>query len=653
VSTRRAALVVVVGGLVALLARDARAASYTYVAEGTPLVYLKGTAAPPADWRARTAAETGWTAAAPGFGIGYGDGDDRTVLADMQNSYLTVYVRAHFTVGAERASLQQVSLRARFDDGFVAYLNGTEIGRASVPAGALLPTTAAINHEVTDGEVSFALDPALLVAGDNVLAVEVHNASLGSSDLSFIPLLTAVDAAGPSALLTLGPYVQDVRRREVTLCWETDVPSPARVAYGLTPALGLVAEEPTLAIRHELRLTDLRPGTDYYYRVESAAGVGSTATTRTEGDRTSPLRVAAFGDTRSNAADHARVVAGVVAQAPHLALHTGDLVESSTVANWATFFSLEAPLVARTLLLPAIGNHEGDAVLYREKLVLPPDSPGGERYYARRFAQVAVVTLDEYGSGYAAGSVQAQWLQQTLAELATDPGIRFVFVELHHGPYSSGSHGSNPTVRTDLAPLFEQSGVAIVFSGHDHDYERSTTNGVKYVVTGGGGAPLYTVPGASFTEAKCSCLHYCLMEIEGATLHFRALSADGATLIDEFWLGQNRSECTAPADCESRPAGPCTAPDTGAWACVQHACLWSCTAPVPPSDGGTPADGPVAGDGAVAGDGPAPDRPGAHSGGRGCGCEAPGGAALAGTAAGLLLLLGLRLGASRPRRRPR
>ena len=45
-------------------------------------------------------------------------------------------------------------------------------------------------------------------------------------------------------------------------------------------------------------------------------------------------------------------------------------------------------------------------------------------------------------------------------------------------------------VRSDLVPLFEKYDVQMVFSGHDHDYERGTVNGIKYVVTGGGGERL-------------------------------------------------------------------------------------------------------------------------------------------------------------------
>jgi predicted phosphodiesterase len=627
-----------------LVPSAAQAATYTYVSEGTPLVYLKGTVDPPPDWASPTGDEAGWLAGEAGFGIGYGDNDDRTVLADMEGGYLTVYARAHFFVGAEREGLVSLELRARFDDGFVAYLNGVEIARSHLPSGSISRQTPAASHEVTDGEARFSVSPALLVPGDNLFAVEVHNTSLTSSDLSFIPTLS-----GEGPRVVLGPYVQQVSRRSLVVCYETDLPAPSRVAFRAEGAAGGLVGDPAPKTRHEVVLSGLEPGTTYAYRIEAVHPTPVEATVHTEGDRAEPLRLAVFGDTRTNHVAHALVVWRVVAEAPDLVLNTGDLVESSTVDNWRTFFSVEAPLVSAVNLLPVLGNHEGNGVLYLEKFVLPADSPGGEKYYVRRFGLVAIVGLDLYLSAFSQGSAQYAWLESTLTALAADPDLRFIFVQLHQGPYDSGSHGSNLTVRSDLVPLFERHGVAIVFSGHDHDYERSTVNGVKYVVTGGGGAPLYPVAGAAWTEVSASDHHYCILDIEGARLHFRAVRAVDGTILDEFWLGEGVSECAHADDCHGRAHGECPPPDPGEWRCVARSCIWNCKAEQGRPDGGASPDAgaPVADGGAddggasgglladagvsledagTAADGGGGSEPTTRGGGCGCGA-APGGVA--------------------------
>lgn len=121
-------------------------------------------------------------------GIGYGDGDDRTVI----NPVLSVFLRRKFTI-TNRDKIKDAFLHVDYDDGFVAYLNGVEIARAFMPAGAVpfsqgsaglheallyqgqAPEGFLIKKEQLDG---------LLVAGENTLAIQVHNENISSSDLS-------------------------------------------------------------------------------------------------------------------------------------------------------------------------------------------------------------------------------------------------------------------------------------------------------------------------------------------------------------------------------------------------------------------------------------------------------------------------------------
>ena len=96
------------------------------------------------------------------------------------------------------------------------------------------------------------------------------------------------------------------------------------------------------------------------------------------------------------------------------------------------------------------------------------------------------MTLDT-NSDYEPGSKQYQFLKRDLA--GTSRPFKVFFG--HHPAYSSGSHGSTKKMQEYLQPLFEENGVQLVFAGHDHDYERTIVNGITYVVSGGGGAPLY------------------------------------------------------------------------------------------------------------------------------------------------------------------
>ena len=154
--------------------------------------YLKGQSAPPANWAATGFDDSAWSLGPTG--IGYADGDDATVLSDMMNNYVSVYARKAFSV-TNPAAITGLILQIDYDDGFVAYLNGTEVARRGLTGSPPAYNTLATSHEASGGDSSpqpveyISISTTPLVAGVNVLAFQVHNTTLASTDLSFIPAL--------------------------------------------------------------------------------------------------------------------------------------------------------------------------------------------------------------------------------------------------------------------------------------------------------------------------------------------------------------------------------------------------------------------------------------------------------------------------------
>jgi len=162
----------------------------TLISRGDVWKYFKGVVQPSSNWADITFDDSSWFSGATG--IGYGDGDDATILSDMQYNYLTIYARKMFNID-DVSLIEGLDFNIAYDDGFVAYLNGVEVARESMPSGTPSFDTASTGHEV--GIPSFynlTSQVNNLVDGVNVLAVEVHNSDLGSSDLSFIPELNIV-----------------------------------------------------------------------------------------------------------------------------------------------------------------------------------------------------------------------------------------------------------------------------------------------------------------------------------------------------------------------------------------------------------------------------------------------------------------------------
>jgi hypothetical protein len=97
---------------------------------------------------------------------------------------------------------------------------------------------------------------------------------------------------------------------------------------------------------------------------------------------------------------------------------------------------------------------------------------------------------------------------------------------LHPPPYSAGRHGSSTSVRAAFEPLFDEYGVQLVLSGHDHDYQRSEPMaGTAYVVSG---AAAKTRPTGqeSFTAASWSMRHFLDVSIWADRLELRAIGQD-------------------------------------------------------------------------------------------------------------------------------
>ena len=341
------------------------------------------------------------------------------------------------------------------------------------------------------------------------------------------PSPTFTPVPPPDITLIRGPYVQSVTTDSIIVVWETDLPSHGEVAYGETREYGSSVVDPAMDTRHAVTLTGLAPYMIYHYRLESGgAPLSEDATFRTAaGPNQTRFTFAAFGDTRTQHQFHQAVVERIVAQEPDFALHSGDLVaHGNSAPEWETFFEIEQELMARIPLFPALGNHEGNDPRYFDLFYLP----GNERWYTFDYGNSRFISLQVDGfADFDIQSEQYAWLEETLAANTQ----AWLFVYFHIPPYSSVRDGLEDNVRQALPPLFERYGVDVVFNGHKHNYERNEVNGVTYIVTGGGGAPLYAMQEQEPTQAAFALAYHCvLLEIDGNHLKATVISNEGEVL---------------------------------------------------------------------------------------------------------------------------
>ena len=157
----------------------------TLIVTGSTWRYLDDGSDQGTNWRSTDFNDAAWKSGAAE--LGYGDGDEKTVVSygpSSSSKYITTYFRYAFTL-ADPAAYSALQVRLRRDDGGIVYLNGVEVFRSSMPAGSVTYKTLA---QPTSDETSYftsSVDPKLLLAGRNVVSVEIHQAAANSSDISF------------------------------------------------------------------------------------------------------------------------------------------------------------------------------------------------------------------------------------------------------------------------------------------------------------------------------------------------------------------------------------------------------------------------------------------------------------------------------------
>ena len=155
--------------------------------------YLDTGAAPPATWTQLSYDDSAWKSGPAE--LGYGDFDVTTVGQDNPtpgynsgdtNRSITTWFRRTFTV-TNAAQITALAGRMIRDDGVAVYLNGVEIWRDNLAAGAVpaTPALSAISGAAESVQITKTLNAANLVEGLNVLAVEIHQIAADSSDISF------------------------------------------------------------------------------------------------------------------------------------------------------------------------------------------------------------------------------------------------------------------------------------------------------------------------------------------------------------------------------------------------------------------------------------------------------------------------------------
>jgi 3',5'-cyclic AMP phosphodiesterase CpdA len=327
----------------------------------------------------------------------------------------------------------------------------------------------------------------------------------------------------PAQKIVGGPYVVNATTGNATVAW---VVEDSQITLHEPDQQSRTS--PALRVE-KTTLTGLKPGSRYDY---DAAGTHGYFKTPPLG--AGPYNFIVYGDTRSRHDVHRRVMTELLKHGiPDFVLQTGDMVvDGDDSSLWPVFFDIEKDLLRQTVFFPSLGNHERNTDYFSNFFL--KDNP----YYSFNWGNGHFIVLNSDIGNVAAGqrgkdtywAAQTQWLED---DLERNQKAEYRFVIAHHPPFTAvaSRQGQNPHM-TALTPLFEKYHVTAALFGHDHNYQHYLKNGIHYVVTGGGGAPLYDVskPAPGITQKVVSIENFVKVSADSAGLHFEAIDINGRTI---------------------------------------------------------------------------------------------------------------------------
>lgn len=379
---------------------------------------------------------------------------------------------------------------------------------------------------IQDVDGRFALDNALLMfADEDAEDNDILVSELAIWDYCLTPF--EVEALGgfshgtaPNEQLVLFPFLQALTAQSVIVSWHDPLSNLTKVEYGPSEALDNstlgTSENVSSGYRwHSVQLNNLQPDTRYYYKIVSGSGASGLFHFRTlpASDFQGHIRFLLFSDTQDDSASTGSIVRAArdkmqemfgshFADSIQLMMHTGDIVGSgSVISQWST--QLFRPFSALSAFVPfqsVAGNHEMEHQNYYKYVKYDAISgfPAGhalfEKTWAYRLPGVLLIGLNTNMINNF-GTTQKNWLDATLANAQQDDSIHFVFVFLHHPPFSElWVEGNTAYVEEQILPVLKNySKVQQLSYGHTHAYERgvieSNTTGGDFRIScvGGGG----------------------------------------------------------------------------------------------------------------------------------------------------------------------
>ena len=371
------------------------------------------------------------------------------------------------------------------------------------------------------------------------------------------------------------PFLQNMQGDHATVVWSVRENGAGTVSYSTDTSYSQSVNAQRIRpfstpqngqfYQYQADLTGLSANTTYNYKVTvsgNTVAVGQSYRFTTPGS--GPFQFLVIGDSGDGSNRQANVRGPFVRENPNFVLHVGDIAYDSGTYDEFTnnYFQQYPAIMGRAPFFTIPGNHEyysPDAAPYlalnvNPSLGVPPADVN--RYYSFdwngvHFVGVDANLLDGFHQSQAARMLA--WLENDLANTNAQWKVAY----WHQTPYPIQHHSNLPGVggdndpidiaaRVQLTPIIERYGVQLVFTGHEHNYQRTKPlhgvysvdfsnaanfvvppgQGTVYVTSGGGGGVLHPVTDQPFLANKAAANHYLRVDVDGPVMTIRAISGD-------------------------------------------------------------------------------------------------------------------------------
>jgi len=384
----------------------------------------------------------------------------------------------------------------------------------------------------------------VLVAGP---MIQLRGSTSGNSNNSISIVWRAAESGKPD---------HDLTRGEVEFSAEKGLPTPRS------------ADDSAHRYCRE-RVDGLRPDATLQFAIANRGFLGRKVrlgdwhSVQTPPTPEKSFRFLAFGDSGNGSNTQRLVAERMIATKPDLVIHLGDLIYPAGAADdyKRNFFEPYRELLARVPFMPTLGNHDvatDKGQPFLDVFDLPQNGPEGiqpERNFYFDFGCARFVGLDsnresreEHGAitEQEMREVVAPWLRGVLC----GSKARWKFVYFHHPPYTGSTHPASAQkfVHDIFVPIFEECGVDVVFSGHNHLYERTKPirgdrivppgQGVVYIVSGAAGVSRYPEdkdPPDYIEKFNSDIFSFTQVDLSPAQFHLSQIGESGK-VIDQLTI---------------------------------------------------------------------------------------------------------------------